>query len=239
MTKSPSEPRFPKVGDYPKEKPATRTYSVLPARAIQDDSLSHNTLRVLGAICIHTNAYGICWPSLLTLARHVNVRAETVSRHVQKLIKAGYIRKLQRKAYPIHVKRKSPGITNRYQVLFNGNDPLPTKEQFEAPRPKIVEEPSQLADNDDNNKRSGGLGDGKTDFRSLAHAFRAGVERASGAVRMADKSLQTAQMLGSQGVTADEVRDAAIAMTRENLRRGASPPMTLEQVAKWAKLYKN
>jgi hypothetical protein len=56
---------------------------------------------------------------------------------------------------------------------------------------------------------------------------------------MADKSLQTAQMLGSQGVTADEVRDAAIAMTRENLRRGASPPMTLEQVAKWAKLYKN
>jgi len=239
MTKSHSEPRFPKVSDYPKEKPPTRTYSVLPARAVQDDNLAHNTLRVLGAICIHTNAYGICWPSLLTLARHVSLRAETVSRHVQKLIKAGYIRKLQRKAYPIHIKRKSPGITNRYQVLFNGNDPLPTKEQFEAPRPKIVEEPSQVETQSDNNKRSGGLGDNKTDFRSLAHAFRAGVERASGVVRMADKSLKTAQILGSQGVTADQVRDAAVAMTRHQLQRGAAPPMTLEQVARWAKLYKN
>ena len=41
-------------------KPETRRYAVLPAKSIQDDDLHPTTLRVLGAISLHTNKYGIC-----------------------------------------------------------------------------------------------------------------------------------------------------------------------------------
>jgi len=40
------------------EKPATRLYSVLPARAVQDEALTLTQLRILAALCLHTNAAG-------------------------------------------------------------------------------------------------------------------------------------------------------------------------------------
>ena len=82
-------------------KPPTRLYAVLPAKSIQDDDLHPTTLRVLGAICIHTNKYGICWPSRITLGRHVSRTPKTISFHVTRLIKLGYIRKLKKRGYKI------------------------------------------------------------------------------------------------------------------------------------------
>jgi len=237
--------RHMSVKDFPKEKPATRTYSVMPARAIQDGTIKPTTLRVLGAICIHTNAHGIAWPSLLTLARHIHVRPETVSRHVQRLIKAGYVRKLERKAYPMHIKRKSRGITNRYQVLFKGHDPLPTKEQFEAPRPRIVDTPVEsdtqvetqvVTDQPGKDKRSGGLGDGNKNAEVLASAFTKAVESITGQPRVASHSLETARSLAAHGVTAAQVTDSTRALCRDCLKSGRSSPKVLAQVARWAGL---
>jgi len=232
--------RHVSVKDFPKEKPKTRTYSVMPARAIQDDSLHRTTIRVLGAICIHTNAHGIAWPSLLTLARHIHMRPETVSRHVTKLVKLGYVRKLKRKDYPSHIRRKSKGITNRYQVLFKGHDPLPTREQFESPIPKVADDSIQgetippVPDNGGKNKRLGGTGE--RDIEVMANAFKRMVEQTTGQPRIAEQSMAMASELLARGVTTENVSEATKAMCKHALKHGQPIPKALNQVARWARL---
>lgn len=229
-----------RVRDYPKEKPGIRVYSIVPARAVQDESLHPTTFKVLAALCIHTNGHGICFPSLLTLGRHLGIARETVSRHIGRLVKAGYVRKLQAKDYPRGVKKKGVRMTNRYQVLFNGNDPLPTKEEFLSPVPLIVDDRKQMDVEVPGvtQERTGGVGDGNKQFQLLAHSFKHAVERASGVHRLPDPSFQAAKVLYDQGVTVDQVRDAATAATKNALQNGRTPPLTLDQVAKWAGLYK-
>ena len=215
-------------------KPDIRKYSVIPARAIQDDDLHPTTLRLLGALCLHTNAYGICWPSRITLSRHISKSTKTVSVHVGRLIKAGYVRKLQPKAYP--VKAQKTWRTNRYQVLFEGDKtPLPTKEQFYAPRPKIAEDDSHQDVQEVTHNRRGSGGENH-DFKILSQAFVQGVEMGSGQHRLPGPSHDYAMELSSRGVTADQVRTATLEMTRANLRNGRTPPITIEQVARWAAL---
>lgn len=212
-------------------KPEIRKYSIIPARAIQDDELHPTTLRLLGALCLHTNAYGICWPSRITLSRHISRSTKTVSVHVSRLIKAGYVRKLQPKQYP--VKAQKTWKTNRYQVLFEGDKtPLPTKEEFYAPRPKLAEDPD-IQEVTHNRRGSGGE---NQDFRILAQAFCQGVEMGSGQHRLPGPSQEFARSLADRGVTAEKVKAASLEMTRANLKQGRTPPMTIEQVAQWAAL---
>jgi len=216
------------------DKPQIRKYSVIPARAIQDDDMHWTTLRLLGALCLHTNAYGICWPSRITLSRHISRSTKTVSVHAARLIKAGYIRKLQPKAYPI--KAKKTWRTNRYQVLFDGpQTELPSKEQFYAPRPKLAEEPEILEAQEvlHNRRGSGGEND---DFKILSQAFVSGVQMASGQHRIAEANHPYAKILAARGVDSEAVREATIEMAKANLKAGRTPPITLEQVAKWAGL---
>jgi len=218
----------------PSDKPDIRKYSVIPARAIQDDDLHPTTLRLLGALCLHTNSYGICWPSRITLSRHISRSTKTVSVHVGRLIKAGYVRKLQPKAYP--VKAQNTWRTNRYQVLFDGpQTKLPTKEQFYAPRPKLAEDPVIQEQQEVTHNRRGSGGE-NSDFRILAQAFCQGVEMASGQNRLPGPSHDIGMILADRGVTADQVKAATLEMTRANLRNGRTPPITLEQVAQWAAL---
>jgi len=215
-------------------KPDIRKYSVIPARAIQDDTLHWTTLRLLGALCLHTNAYGICWPSRVTLARHISKSTKTVSVHVGRLIKAGYVRKLQPRAYPI--KSVNTWKTNRYQVLFDGaQTELPTKEQFYAPRPKLAEDPVIQEEQEVIQNRRGSGGE-NSDFRILAQAFCQGVEMGSGQHRLPTPSHNYATVLAERGVSADAVRKASLEMTKANLKSGRTPPITIEQVAKWAAL---
>jgi hypothetical protein len=92
------------------DKPDTRLYSILPARAVQDDELPHMTLRVLGALCLHSNGAGVCWPSRMTLGRHVNRAKNTISRHVSILVKAGYVRFINASPAPFwRASRTPPG----------------------------------------------------------------------------------------------------------------------------------
>ncbi len=217
------------------DKPEIRKYSVLPARSIQDDNLHWTTLRVLGAICLYTNAYGVAWPSRETIGRHISRSTKTVSIHVARLMKAGYVRKLQPRDYP-GVKRKSAWRTNRYQVMFDGpQTELPSREQFWAPRPKVA---ADGLENDaqpvmQNRRESEGA---NPDFRILAQAFCQGVEMASGQSRLPAANLEYARSLSDRGIKPEAVKTATVDMTRANLKIGRTPPLTIEQVAKWAAL---
>ena len=128
-------------------------------------------------------------------------------------------------------------------MLWEGNDPLPSREEFWAPRPKVaeidyyIEDGKITVDDVDTDKRQGVWGEESTDHHILAQAFRNAVEAASGMNRLADQSYQAAKVLWDQGVTPDQVRQYTLSMCREQLKRGRTPPMTLDQVAKWAALY--
>ncbi len=216
-------------------KPETRRYAVLPAKSIQDDDLHPTTLRVLGAICIHTNKYGICWPSRVTLGRHVSRTPKTVSTHITRLIKMGYIRKLKKRGYKIPGwKRNSRYATNRYQVLYDGLETeMPTKEQFYAPRPKIAEEyPEEVVL--ENSK--GVKGGGKVDVSILARAFCNGVQKASGIMRTYENQFVDAQDLVDLDISGEDIEEYTVNMTLERLKMGQDPPLQLNQVVKWAGL---
>ena len=119
-------------------KPETRRYSVMPARSIQDDDLHYTTLRLLGAICLHTNKYGICFPSRVTLGRHISRTPTTISIHIHKLITLGYIRKLNKKPYKIpRANLQYKNATNPYKVLHNVTTNIfHTKAHFDTPSHK-------------------------------------------------------------------------------------------------------
>lgn len=221
----------------PSDKPKIRKYSILPARSVQDDELHPTSFRLLAAICLHTNGWGICWPSGTTLARHIGRSRKTVSTHVTRLVKAGYIRKLQPKAYPFGFKRKNGWYTNRYQVLFEGpQTPLPTREQFLAARPLIAENEADVEALEGPQNKMGIQRGDEALIQSLAQAFRQGVERASGVVRDVGQSLLCAGRLAERGVEPGQVLEAAVQTTIAWRKERKDPPMTLDQVAKWAGL---
>jgi hypothetical protein len=218
------------------DKPDIRKYSVLPARAIQDDEMHWTTLRVLGAICLYTNAYGIAWPSRMTIARHISRSTKTVSVHVSRLIKQGYVRKLHPRSYPAKIRPKNTWRTNRYQVLFDGaQTELPSLEQFWAPRPKLVAEDMAEEAQSVTHTRRESEG-GNDDFKILAQAFVSGVQMASGQNRLVSANEDYARVLAQRGVQADKLKAATVEMTRANLKKGRTPPLTIEQVATWAAL---
>ena len=208
---------------------------MLPAKSIQDDDLHPTTLRVLGAISLHTNKYGICWPSRITLGRHVSRTPKTISMHVTRLIKLGYIRKLTKRGYKIPGwKRNSRYATNRYQVLYDGlKTAMPSKEEFYAPRPKIAEEypEEQVIENS-----RGFKGVNKQLVSSISQAFCNGVQKASGVSRNVQNQYKDAESLADIMVSAEEVEEAAANMTLELMKEGRDPPISLNQVAIWAGL---
>jgi len=206
-----------------------RRYSILPSRAIQDRDNNVTDIKVLGAICMHTNSHGIAWPSITTLARHVGCTIDSVSVVTQRLVKRGYIRKL--KPRPYKVKAKARRKTTRYQVLFDGDEtPLPTLEDFRAPKPRLVAE----HDGDDGAsliEPTGIQRENPALSRSLAQSFVRAVQAATGELRLPDRQRATADRLALAGVTPEKVAEATSQAVLEARTAGRSAPLTLEQVA--------
>ena len=209
---------------------------MLPAWAIQDDSLTLMELRVLGALCLHANGAGVCWPSQTTLGRHVSRTTRTINRYLPRLQAKGYIRKLSYKSYPKLIKARNPrGLTTRWQILYQAAaTPVPTYEDIYAAVPKVAEEPEKtpgaVAHND-----QGVRGIDKQLCKRIAGAFVSGVGSASGQLRMLDAQLEAAEELGD-AYTPEEVREYTVSCSLEWLAAGRSPPATLRQVVKWAGL---
>jgi len=223
-------PRTSYRDDEPPE--INRKYSILPKRAVQDRKITLTELKVLGAICIHTNSHGIAWPSLTTLAKHCGLALDTVSRATTRLVRCGYIRKLQPRKYKAMPKIRGRRSTTRYQVLFEGKEtPLPKYEDFYAPAPSFVAhhdgEPERTL-----KEAKGVQGVDKLMSLSLAAAFCKSVAVATGELRLADSQRDAADRLAAAGVTTDQVAKATAEAATEAQRRGSPAPQTLEQVAK-------
>lgn len=86
----PPEPR------PPREAITRRMFSVIPARAVYDPEVQHGTLRMLAAICHHTNKSGITWVSQDKLAAMLGLKRSAVSTQFAKLRRTGYIRTIHK-----------------------------------------------------------------------------------------------------------------------------------------------
>ncbi len=207
-------------------KSLSRKWSVMPSRAVNDRELKERELRVLGALCIHTNAAGVCWPSMETLCA-VTGYAERVTIHaaMKVLKRKRYVRQLQPKDYQ---ETSSGWKSNRYQVLWDGDEALPTYEEIHNAKPLQL-----VADQDDaHNKETGGLGDLQSVSHTpddpvaeaITHTYISAVQQATGQVRMYDNEIAHARRLSAAGFTAADVRAATLNTCDAALERRAGVP---------------
>lgn len=160
MTKSPSE---------------RRPQAVVPVRAFKDRELPHTALRILGAIGHHANRAGVCWPSFRTLHEATGVPLGSVQNAVKTLVDGGYLRRLEGNDYD---QKPGPwGMSNRYQVLWAGDDPIPTFEEMVQAAP--FQAIADLADAEGSGVRGGPEEDGAAARRGLA-VWAAACERHAG-----------------------------------------------------------
>jgi hypothetical protein len=226
MTKS----RFKEARtDFP-EIVEKRKYSILPSRAVMDRSLDEMALRVLGCICIHTNSHGIAWPTRETIGRYIGHHPNSVGPAAARLIDRGYLRKLSPRKFKVE-RRGSKYPINRYQVLFEGKaTPLPTLEQFYAPKPRAIEEQDGTPDG----RVSEQTGSSRERSRvsvSLASAFCRAVERSSGERRQPERQAEEAERLAGLGIEPEKVAEATERAVLEALKVRRSTPQTLRQVS--------
>ena len=214
-----------------------RKYSIMPARAFMDRELDLMALRLLGCLCIHTNSYGICWPTRETISNYTGHHPDNLSKRVTELIKRGYVRKLNPRKFKVP-RKGSKWPVNRYQVLYDGDEtPLPSLEEFRAAKPKVIEDiDGAPPDRADQTEPTGFQRDNPALSRSLAQAFVRAVQAATGELRLPDRQRATADRLALAGVTPEQVAEATSQAVLEARSAGRSAPQTLEQVAERAGL---
>ena len=122
LKKTPIKPGFtPKGGDD------LRRFSVYPSRAVLDHRLSINDTRTLLALGLHTNGAGVAFPTHQTISHYTGIGVAAIQASIRRLQGYGLIRRLEPKWFK---GQSSPWLTDRYQVLYSANDPLPTDEQI-------------------------------------------------------------------------------------------------------------
>lgn len=121
-----------------------RNWSVMPARFVSDKRLSPNDIKILAALGLYTNQAGVCWPTQKTIERFTGIGKQGIMDGLKRLERHGYIRVLKGEYWP---GQKSKWLTNRYQVLWRGNEPLPKYEDLkDAHQYNIGEDKSHDAD---------------------------------------------------------------------------------------------
>lgn len=105
-----------------------RPYAVVPVRSLTDKRLKEEDRRVLTALGYYANRAGVCWPSVRTLKADADVGINTVTNSVARLVEAGYVRQLNPNDYD--QKAGTWGHSNRYQILWKGDEPVPTWEEI-------------------------------------------------------------------------------------------------------------
>lgn len=92
-------------------------FSVVPSRVIEDERFSMTHLRVLMALCTHTDKNGWCFPSRNTMAERVKVSAARISQVTKDLCEWGYLEVTARS------RNDGSQTSNGYRVLFDLGDP--------------------------------------------------------------------------------------------------------------------
>ena len=230
MTSSMTKSRFKETRtDFP-EIVEKRKYSILPSRAVMDRTLDEMALRVLGCICIHTNSHGIAWPTRETIGRYIGHHPNSIGPAAARLIDRGYLRKLSPRKFKVQ-KRGSKWPINRYQVLFEGKaTPMPSLEQFYAPKPKAIEE-QDGAPEGRASEQTGVQGERSRVSVSLASAFCRAVERSSGERRQPERQIDEAERLARLEIQPEAIAEATERLVLEALKARRSTPQTLRQVA--------
>lgn len=202
-----------------------RPWSVVPMRCFSDRQLNETDLRVLGALCGFTNRHGVCWPSMDTLMSVSSMKSRTsVHQSVKKLKKLKYVRQLNPKDYQ---ETMTGWKSNRYQVLWDGDEALPRWEDVQSAKPLQLR-----SDADDEPKETGGLGDADLYTHTpddpvaeaIAHTYLSAVQQATGQVRMYDNEIAHARRLALAGFTAADVRAATLNTCDAALERRAGVP---------------
>jgi hypothetical protein len=215
-----------------------RKWSVMPARAAGDRQLKERELRVLGALCIFANRAGVCWPAMQTLCEITGYAERVTIHNAMKVLKRRkYVRQLSPKDYQ---ETASGWHSNRYQVLWDGDEPLPTYEEIH------IAKPLQVREDDDDAPANviGGMGDGhslshtphqptagsalltKNQLTSdeICNAYIRAVQQATGQVRLYDNEIAHARRLADAGFTAADVRAATLNTCDAAIERRAGVP---------------
>lgn len=214
-----------------------RPWSVVPMRCFSERQLNETDLRVLGALCGFTNRHGVCWPSMETLMTVSSMKSRTsVHQSVKKLKKLKYVRQLNPKDYQ---ETASGWKSNRYQVLWDGDEALPRWEDVQSAKPLQLR-----SDAGDEPEEIGGLGDlqslshthglaGRSQPKltelqltsaELCHAYINVVMQATGQVRLFDNEISHATRLANAGFTAADVKAATLNTCDAALERRAGVP---------------
>ena len=214
-----------------------RPWSVMPMRAFVDRQLKDRELRVLGALCSFTNRAGVCWPSMVTLCEVSGFKERKSIHEALKVLKRRkYVRQLQSKDYQETI---SGWKSNRYQVLWDGDEPLPTWEEIHIAKPLQL-----VRDQDEGPEGVGGPGDGQSlsqtrgllgqpdpesteiqlTAEAICHAYIRAVQQATGQVRLFDNEITQARRLAVEGYSVDDVRAATLLVCDKALERRAGVP---------------
>ena len=206
-----------------------RPWSVVPMRAFGDKELKERELRVLGALCAFTNRAGVCWPSMETLCNVSGYRERKSIHDAMKRLKARkYVRQLHSKDYQ---KGESAWKTNRYQVLWDGDEPLPTYEEIHIAKPLQLRNDQEVVPIEEKGSLRGAETVGHTQADALCHAFIAAVQQATGQVRLFDNEIAHARRLSLRDVSVNQVRAATITACEQALKRRAGVPSLADIVA--------
>jgi hypothetical protein len=160
---------------------------------------------------------------------------KTIYDAVKGLKQRGYVRQLNPKDYQVGV---SGWKTNRYQVLWKGNEALPSQEDILTAKALQVRADQE----DDLIEDKGGLGDAQpqtdTHAGELCHAYLRAVQQATGQVRLYDNEIAHARRLALREVSADDVRAATLAVCDQAIERRAGVP-ALSDVVRYFDVQEN
>jgi len=204
-----------------------RQWSVVPVRALTDRNLTQIEFRVICALCIYTNSYGVCWPGVQTIGDVIGSDPAVISRAISKLVRKGYVRKLEPQDYQIEYAKF--GRINRYQVLYQPDAPLPSWEEIKSSM--ILAPKADLPANHVNEQGSGDEQALVSLSHSLAHAYARAVTANTGQPVNIENVINHARALARDSVTVDQVQRATAETCKLALAKRAGVP-SLADVAR-------
>jgi len=186
-------------------------------------SLSINDIRTLLALGLYTSGSGVAFPTLQTIGAYTGQGTAGNQAALRRLIDKGYIRKLQPKWY---AGQTSQWLTDRYQVLYSKNDPVPTKEQLQESKafnihslePQGISSKEELPTSHDHTVRVQGV---ENCFRSILNTY--------GIVVTQSQSTPANHIL-SLGLSLAQFKEQASLAVAQWLRSKGSVPSGLQQL---------
>lgn len=123
-----------------KDEAQSGRFSIIPARAFDDNRITHAARTVLGLLGTYGDRDGWCWPSQTTLAKRLGVSRQSIQDRIDELVKLGYLLKRPRQ------RSNGSNTSCMYRILFDQDLETPDdKLQEEKPKEKPAPEPKLVS----------------------------------------------------------------------------------------------